>query len=59
MYTTDHAVVVVGRDDADVYLNDPAFAQHPMRVPKLEFDLAWMEFDYRYCMITMGNTPRA
>lgn len=58
-YTTDHAVVVVGMDDDLVYLNDPAFAQYPMHVTKLEFDLAWMEFDYRYCIITMDSSLRA
>jgi ABC-type bacteriocin/lantibiotic exporter with double-glycine peptidase domain len=58
-YTTDHAVVVVGIEDDDILLNDPAFAQHPVRVTKLEFELAWMEFDYRYCMLTTDSTPRA
>jgi ABC-type bacteriocin/lantibiotic exporter with double-glycine peptidase domain len=55
----DHAVVVVGLDNESVFLNDPAFAQHPLRVTRLEFELAWMEFNYRYCMITTGYTPRA
>jgi hypothetical protein len=58
-YSTDHAVVVVGIDDNAIYINDPAFVQSPMQVTRLEFDLAWMEFDYRYCIMTTGNTPRA
>jgi hypothetical protein len=58
-YSTDHAVVIVGMDGDNVYLNDPAFVQHPMHVTKERFELAWMEFDYRYCMLTTGNTPSA
>jgi hypothetical protein len=58
-YSTDHAVVVAGMDGDSVFLNDPAFVQHLMLVKKLEFELAWMEFNYRYCMITTDNTPRA
>lgn len=55
-YSTDHAVVVIGIDENNVYLHDPAFVQHPMRVTKLEFELAWMEFDYRYCIMTVRST---
>lgn len=58
-YATDHAVVVVGIDDENVLLYDPAFARHPMRITKLEFELAWIEFDYRYCLIEPGSTLRA
>jgi predicted double-glycine peptidase len=58
-YTTDHAVVVVGMDDDLVYLNDPAFANHPIRATMLEFELAWMELDYRYCTTATGSTSRA
>jgi hypothetical protein len=54
-----HAVVVVGIDEDQILLNDPAFMKHPMRVTKLEFELAWMEFDYRYCLIEPGSTLRA
>lgn len=54
-YSTDHAVVVVGIDDDHILLDDPAFAQHPMRVTRLEFELAWMEFNYRYCVITVHD----
>jgi predicted double-glycine peptidase len=52
-YSTDHAVVVVGIENDNVFLNDPAFAEHPMQVTKLEFELAWMEFNYRYCTVTV------
>jgi ABC-type bacteriocin/lantibiotic exporter with double-glycine peptidase domain len=57
-YPTDHAVVV-GVNDDSIFLNDPAFVEHPMRVTKAEFELAWMEFNYRYCMIMTGSTHRA
>ena len=50
-YVTDHAVVVVGFNDQVVYINDPAFEQAPQRVSHVEFELAWMEFDYRYALI--------
>ena len=50
-YATDHAIVVVGFDGEAVYVNDPAFEQAPQRVPQADFELAWMEFDYRYVVI--------
>ena len=50
-YATDHAVVVVGFDEQAVYVNDPAFEQAPQRIPQADFELAWMEFDYRYAVI--------
>jgi len=50
-YATDHAVVVVGNDEQTVYINDPAFEQAPQQVSRAEFELAWLEFDYRYGVI--------
>lgn len=47
-YGTDHAVVVVGFDDQNMYVNDPAFPDYPLPVSMSEFELAWMGFDYRY-----------
>jgi len=51
-YGTDHAVVVVGFDEQSIYVNDPAFEAHPIPVSAVEFELAWMTFDYRYALIT-------
>jgi len=50
-YSTDHAVVVIGFDEQTIYINDPAFETNPIAVPITEFELAWMEFDYRYGVI--------
>lgn len=50
-YETDHAVVVVGSDDGHVYVNDPDRAGAPIRVPKGDFELAWLERDYAYAVI--------
>jgi ABC-type bacteriocin/lantibiotic exporter with double-glycine peptidase domain len=45
---TDHALVVVGFDERSIFVNDPAFDNHPIAVPLVNFELAWMAFDYRY-----------
>ena len=50
-YATDHAVLVVGYDERAVYINDPAFEQAPQHVSLADFELAWLEFDYRYAVI--------
>lgn len=51
-YSTDHAIVVVGIDDAAVYVNDPYFTQAPIAVSRGDFELAWLERDYYYALIT-------
>jgi ABC-type bacteriocin/lantibiotic exporter with double-glycine peptidase domain len=48
---TDHAVVVVGLDEAFIYLNDPAFPNAPIQVSRGEFDLAWLERDEAYAVV--------
>lgn len=48
-----HAVLVVGYDDNNVYLNDPVFAEAPQFVSWGDFLLAWSEFDYRYACINL------
>jgi hypothetical protein len=42
----DHVVVVVGLDEAYVYVQDPSLAEGPQAVPLVEFDLAQLGFDY-------------
>ena len=42
---TSHVVVVVGIDDANVYVNDPSFAVHPQCVALNSFLAAWGEYD--------------
>jgi hypothetical protein len=38
---TDHAVVVVGLDQSNVYLNDPDFAEAPLATDHTAFLAAW------------------
>ncbi len=40
-----HVVVVIGFDDEQVYLNDPAFADAPQTTPWDSFLAAWAEYD--------------
>ena len=41
-YDTPHAVLVVGYDDTQIYLNDPDRIEHPIAVSKDDFELAWL-----------------
>ena len=47
-----HAAVVIGYDDMNIYLNDPAFENAPLEASWGDFMLAWSEFDYRYALIS-------
>ena len=49
--STDHAVLVVGFDEHVVCVNDPAFEQASQGVSHADFELAWIEFDYRYAVV--------
>lgn len=51
-YQTDHALVVVGFDDAHILVNDPNFDEAPIAIPRGDFELAWLERDYCYATIT-------
>ncbi len=52
---TQHAVLVVGYDNDDVLIADPAFDETLQRVNKLALLLAWDEFDNRYALIRRVN----
>jgi ABC-type bacteriocin/lantibiotic exporter with double-glycine peptidase domain len=47
----NHAVVVVGLDDRNIHVNDPAFPTGPLKVDRGEFDLAWLEWDESYAVL--------
>jgi hypothetical protein len=47
-----HAVVIVGLDDQNVYLMDPALETGPTLVPVNDFMLAWDEMDNSYATLT-------
>lgn len=49
----DHAVVVAGIDDEFVYLNDPDLPTAPTSVSLGDFDLAWLEHDEMYAVLTV------
>ncbi len=42
---TNHAVVIIGLDESDVLVNDPALETAPQRIPHDEFELAWLNCD--------------
>jgi len=48
----DHAVVVVGVDETQVYVNDPDRDDGPISILHGDFELAWLERDYAYAQIT-------
>jgi ABC-type bacteriocin/lantibiotic exporter with double-glycine peptidase domain len=48
---TQHAIVVVGYDENNFLVNDPAFEQAPQRVSMSSFLLAWNDMDYAYALI--------
>ncbi|MCB0110491.1 MAG: C39 family peptidase [Caldilineaceae bacterium] len=50
-YNTLHAVVVVGIDSSQIYLNDPELPEAPVAVPLGDFDLAWLAQDERYAVL--------
>jgi hypothetical protein len=36
-------------------VNDPAFANHPVAVDQVAFELAWLGFDYLSAVITPAS----
>jgi hypothetical protein len=50
-----HAIVVIGCDEARVWLLDPATTSDSMVTSIDEFMLAWSEMDYRYATISLPS----
>ena len=50
-----HAAVVVGMDAESIYVHDPAVVTHPLRVGIGDFDLAWLERDEEYAVLTLAG----
>ena len=46
-----HAVLMVGYDDTQVFLNDPDRPTAPMSASWGDLMLAWSEFDYKYALL--------
>ena len=50
-WDTGHAVVIVGMDDVNLLVHDPAQPTGPMRVTQDVFRLAWLTRDETYAVI--------
>jgi hypothetical protein len=50
-----HAIVVIGCDEAQVWFLDPATTSDSIVTSIDEFMLAWSEMDYRYATITLSS----
>lgn len=48
---SQHAVLVVGCEDQQLYIHDPALAHGPIQIPLADFLLAWDEMDTRCAVI--------
>jgi len=48
---TIHALVVIGMDEEQIYVNDPAYADASKAIPLAEFELAWFEEKELYAVI--------
>lgn len=51
---TDHAIVVVGVDEQQIYVNDPDTPTAPQPISLADFELAWLEKDYLYAVIRLA-----
>lgn len=55
---TSHVVVVIGYDEANVFVNDPAFADDTHVIPWDAFLAAWAEFDETAAIIRPSSPAR-
>lgn len=51
----NHAIVIVGIEGNQMFVNDPAFADAPKRISIDEFMLAWIDMDQFYGVIEKGD----
>lgn len=53
---TEHAVVVVGIDESRsvIYIHDPFFAQAPIELSLIEFEVGWIEREGYYAVIGLA-----
>ena len=51
-FDTYHSIVVVGYDEAQIYVNDPYFDDAPQSVAIDDFLLAWLEMSNRYAALS-------
>ena len=53
---TEHAVVVVGidRENGLVYINDPYFAEAPIEMSLIAFEIGWQEKERQYAVIGLA-----
>lgn len=49
---SQHTVTIIGMTAEHILVNDPAFAEHPLPVSYGDFDLAWLEMNESYAVIT-------
>lgn len=48
----DHVVVIIGVDEEQVYVHDPSLAHGEQVIPRMEFDLAQIDFDNLCAVVT-------
>ncbi len=53
-YVGEHAVVVIGFDESNIYVNDPAHPETGLAVDINTFLLAWSERDYEFAVIRLA-----
>jgi hypothetical protein len=51
-FNVQHALLIVGYDETEVFINDPAFVDAPQRSPWGDFLLAWDELDSTYAVLS-------
>ena len=52
---TDHVVVVAGITDNQVYVHDPDLGSGPIPVPRVQFESAWLEEDFRFAVLSLSE----